>query len=50
MFRTITTTMAYNLDKAAEKVVKKMPKWSAGEQAGKKVRCRFTLPIHFRLG
>ena len=38
------------LDDEAVKVVKKMPKWTPGEQAGKKVRCRFTLPIHFRLG
>ncbi len=38
------------LDDEAKKVVKKMPKWTPGEQAGKKVRCRFTLPIHFRLG
>ena len=38
------------LDDEAKKVVKRMPKWTPGEQAGKKVRCRFTLPIHFRLG
>lgn len=38
------------LDDEAKRVVKKMPKWTPGEQAGKKVRCRFTLPIHFRLG
>lgn len=39
-----------SLDDEAKKVVKRMPKWTPGEQAGKKVRCRFTLPIHFRLG
>ena len=39
-----------SLDDEARKIVKKMPKWTPGEQAGKKVRCRFTLPIHFRLG
>ena len=38
------------LDDEAKRVVKKMPKWSPGEQAGKPVRVRFTLPIHFRLG
>ena len=37
------------LDKEAIRVVKMMPKWSAGEQAGKKVRVRFTLPINFRI-
>jgi protein TonB len=37
------------LDAEAVKVVSKMPPWTPGEQAGKKVRCRFTLPIHFRL-
>lgn len=35
------------LANAAMKVVKKMPKWIPGEQAGKKVRVRFTLPINF---
>jgi TonB family protein len=37
------------LDKEAIRVVKMMPKWTAGEQAGKKVRVRFTLPINFRI-
>lgn len=36
-----------SLDAESKKVVKKMPKWTPGEQAGKKVRCRFTLPINF---
>jgi periplasmic protein TonB len=38
------------LDSEAKRVVKRMPKWTPGEQAGKKVRVRYTLPIHFRLG
>lgn len=38
------------LDAEAKRVVKKMPKWKPGENAGKPVRVRFTLPIHFRLG
>ncbi|MEX1001481.1 MAG: energy transducer TonB [Crocinitomicaceae bacterium] len=38
------------LDSEAKRVVKAMPKWKPGEQAGKKVRVRYTLPIHFRLG
>lgn len=38
------------LDAEAKRVVKKMPKWIPGEQAGKPVRVNFTLPIHFRLG
>ena len=37
------------LDKEAIRVVKKMPAWSPGEQAGKKVRVRFTLPINFKI-
>ena len=36
-----------DLAKEAMRVVKKMPKWIPGEQAGKKVRVRFTLPINF---
>lgn len=38
------------LDDEAKRVVRRMPKWTPGEQAGKKVRVRYTLPIHFRLG
>jgi protein TonB len=38
------------LDGEAKRVVRKMPRWTPGEQAGKKVRVRYTLPIHFRLG
>ncbi|MCB9224405.1 MAG: energy transducer TonB [Crocinitomicaceae bacterium] len=38
------------LDDEAKRVVKNMPKWTPGEQAGKKVRVRYTLPIHFKLG
>lgn len=38
------------LDAEAKRVVKNMPKWKPGEQAGKKVRVRYTLPIQFRLG
>ncbi|MCH2235787.1 MAG: energy transducer TonB [Crocinitomicaceae bacterium] len=38
------------LDAEAKRVVKTMPRWTPGEQAGKPVRVRFTIPIHFRLG
>lgn len=38
------------LDAEAKRVVKKMPKWKPGEQAGKPVRVRYTIPINFRLG
>ncbi len=38
------------LDKEAIRVVKAMPKWTPGEQAGKPVRVSFTLPISFKLG
>ncbi|MBO7280018.1 MAG: energy transducer TonB [Bacteroidaceae bacterium] len=37
------------LDKEAIRVVKTMPKWNPGKQAGKAVRVRFTLPVSFRL-
>lgn len=37
------------LDKEAERVVSQMPKWTPGKQAGKAVRCWFTLPVMFRL-
>ena len=37
------------LDKEALRVVSSMPNWKPGEQRGKKVRVRFTLPVTFRL-
>jgi len=37
------------LDKEAEKVVKKMKKWKPGEQMGRNVCVRYTVPILFRL-
>ncbi|WP_066759842.1 energy transducer TonB [Crocinitomix algicola] len=36
------------LDAAATDVVKKMPKWKPGKNAGKPVRVRFTVPIRIR--
>ena len=38
-----------NLDKEALRVISKMPKWEAGKQRGKAVRCYFNLPVKFRL-
>lgn len=38
-----------HLDKEATRVVKTMPKWNPGKQAGKAVRVRFTLPVMFKL-
>lgn len=38
-----------SLDKEAMRVVKSMPKWKPGMQTGKPVRCRFTIPVNFRL-
>lgn len=37
------------LDKEALRVVNSMPKWKPGKQRGKAVRCRFTVPVMFRL-
>ena len=38
-----------DLSAEAMRAVKKMPKWKPGEQAGKKVRVRYTIPIKFVL-
>ncbi|MDD4728032.1 MAG: TonB family protein [Dysgonamonadaceae bacterium] len=38
-----------SLDREAVRVIKTMPKWKAGQQRGKPVRVRFTLPVVFRL-
>ncbi len=37
------------LDKEALRVVSSMPKWKPGKQRGKAVRCRYTVPVMFRL-
>lgn len=37
------------LDKEALRVISTMPKWTPGEQRGKAVRVRFTVPVNFRL-
>ena len=37
------------LDDEAVRVVSNMPKWKPGRQAGKAVRCWFTLPVNVRL-
>jgi protein TonB len=38
-----------NLDKEAIRVIKSMPNWTPGEQRGKKVNCKFTVPVVFKL-
>ena len=38
-----------SLDREAMRVIGTMPKWTPGEQRGKPVRVRFTLPVQFRL-
>ncbi len=37
------------LDREAVRAVRSMPKWSPGEQGGKQVRTRYTLPVAFQL-
>ena len=37
------------LDKEALRVVLSMPKWKPARQAGKNVRCKYTIPITFKL-
>jgi len=36
-------------DREAIKAIENMPKWTPGEQGGKKVRVRYTLPVYFKL-
>ena len=38
-----------SLDREAVRVIQTMPKWKPGQQRGKPVRVRFTLPVVFRL-
>ncbi|MBO4444081.1 MAG: energy transducer TonB [Bacteroidaceae bacterium] len=37
------------LDKEALRVISTMPKWTPGEQRGKPVRVKFTVPVQFKL-
>jgi protein TonB len=37
------------LDKEALRAVKSMPKWTPGKMNGKPVKCRFTIPVDFKL-
>ena len=37
------------LDKEALRVISTMPKWKPGEQRGKPVRVKFTVPVQFKL-
>ncbi len=41
--------IGFGCDEEAERVIKLMPKWIPGKQAGKAVRVRFTLPVYFSL-
>ena len=38
-----------SLDKEAVRVIKSMPKWKAGQQRGKPVRVKYTVPVNFKL-
>lgn len=38
-----------SLDKEAIRVIGSMPKWKPGQQRGKPVRVKYTLPVRFRL-
>ena len=38
-----------SLDKEALRVINAMPKWNPGEQRGKPVRVKYTVPVTFRL-
>lgn len=38
-----------DLDREAVRLIKNMPKWIPGEENGKIVECRYTLPIKFAL-
>jgi len=42
--------IGFGCDEEAVRVLKKSPKWSAGEQNGRKVRVMFTIPIVFAMG
>lgn len=46
----VVKSVSSALDAEAKRVVKAMPKWTPGEQAGRPVKVNFNLPIKFNLG
>lgn len=38
-----------SLDREAIRLIENMPKWKPGEQRGKKVSCKYTVPVVFKL-
>lgn len=38
-----------SLDNEAVRLIENMPKWQPGEQSGKKVSCKYTVPVMFKL-
>ena len=46
---TVLKSATKELDREAQRVTRKMPKWTPGEVAGKRVRTRCSLPIVFTL-
>ena len=45
----ISSRIGYGLEEEALRVVKQMPRWTAGQIKGKNVKTRFTLPITYQL-
>ena len=45
----VLRSVSDGLDKEAMRLVKSMPKWNPGKMGGKAVKCRFNLPVVFKL-
>ena len=45
----VVKSVSTDLDKEAKRLVRAMPKWTAGEAAGEKARTRCQIPINFTL-
>lgn len=45
----VLRSVSDGLDKEAMRLVKSMPKWNPGKMGGKPVKCRFNLPVVFKL-
>ena len=44
----VVRDIGYGTGKEALRVLNKCPRWTPGEQNGKKVRCTFSLPINIQ--
>ncbi len=46
---TVVRSLEASMDSAAITVIRKMPRWTAGEDHGVSVRCKYSVPVQFKI-